>query len=317
MGLVKVVKNKAYFKRYQVKLKRRRQGKTDYYARKRLTVQDKNKYNTPKYRLIVRFTNKDVIAQIAYSKIEGDVIVASAYSHELPAFGIKVIFEGGLISYRAGCNSELLQVGLTNYAAGYATGLLLARRHLKNLQLDKTFKGQEEVNGEFYTVEEEDGRSPFKAVLDVGLARTTTGCKVFAVMKGVADGGIEVPHSENRFFGYDSESKKYDAEAHRDRIFGKHVAEYMRSLKEEDEDAYKRQFSHFIANGITADNLEEMYKKGHDAIRENPDRRTKPSKKQGEKKRWNAKKISLEKRKERIEEKKALLLQLKAQQEAM
>lgn len=64
MGFVKVVKNKAYFKRYQVKLKRRREGKTDYYARKRLTVQDKNKYNTPKYRLIVRFTNKDVIAQV-------------------------------------------------------------------------------------------------------------------------------------------------------------------------------------------------------------------------------------------------------------
>ncbi|KAK6062189.1 ribosomal L18p/L5e family protein [Cooperia oncophora] len=297
MGLVKVVKNKAYFKRYQVKLKRRRQGKTDYYARKRLTVQDKNKYNTPKYRLIVRFTNKDVIAQIAYSKIEGDVIVASAYSHELPSFGIKV--------------------GLTNYAAAYATGLLLARRHLKNLQLDQTFKGQEEVNGEFYIVENEGGRNPFKAVLDVGLARTTTGCKVFAVMKGVADGGIDVPHSENRFFGYDSESKKYDAEAHRDRIFGKHVAEYMRTLKEEDEDAYKRQFSQFIANGITADNLEEMYKKGHEAIRANPDSRPKPAKKTGEQKRFTAKKISLEKRRERVAEKKALLLQLKAQQEAM
>lgn len=65
MGFVKVVKNKAYFKRYQVKLKRRREGKTDYYARKRLTVQDKNKYNTPKYRLIVRFTNRDVIAQVS------------------------------------------------------------------------------------------------------------------------------------------------------------------------------------------------------------------------------------------------------------
>jgi ribosomal protein L18 len=64
MGFVKVLKNKAYFKRYQVKFKRRRQGKTDYYARKRLTVQDKNKYNTPKYRLIVRFTNKDIICQV-------------------------------------------------------------------------------------------------------------------------------------------------------------------------------------------------------------------------------------------------------------
>lgn len=62
---VKVVKNRAYFKRYQVKFKRRREGKTDYFARKRLITQDKNKYNTPKYRLIVRFTNTDVIAQVS------------------------------------------------------------------------------------------------------------------------------------------------------------------------------------------------------------------------------------------------------------
>ena len=66
-GFVKVVKNKAYFKRYQVKYKRRRQGVTDYYARKRLVVQDKNKYNTPKYRMIVRFTNKDIITQVIYN----------------------------------------------------------------------------------------------------------------------------------------------------------------------------------------------------------------------------------------------------------
>ena len=53
MGFVKVVKNKAYFKRFQVKYKRRREGKTDYFARKRLICQDKNKYNTPKYRLVM------------------------------------------------------------------------------------------------------------------------------------------------------------------------------------------------------------------------------------------------------------------------
>ena len=69
MGYVKVVKNKAYFKRYQVKLRRRREGKTDYFARKRLTVQEKNKYNTPKYRLIVRFSNKDITAQVCYLSI--------------------------------------------------------------------------------------------------------------------------------------------------------------------------------------------------------------------------------------------------------
>jgi large subunit ribosomal protein L5e len=101
MGFVKVIKNKAYFKRYQVKYKRRREGVTDYKARKKLVVQDKNKYNTPKYRMIVRFTNKDIICQVAYARLQGDVVICSAYAHELPRYGVKV--------------------GLTNYAAAYCT----------------------------------------------------------------------------------------------------------------------------------------------------------------------------------------------------
>merc|ERR1711917_179052 len=109
---VAVQKNKAYFKRYQVKFRRRREGKTDYFARKRLCVQDKNKYNTPKYRLVVRITNKDIIAQIAYARLQGDVVICAAYSHELPRYGVSC--------------------GLTNYAAAYATGLLIGRRILQN-----------------------------------------------------------------------------------------------------------------------------------------------------------------------------------------
>merc|ERR1711917_39866 len=102
---VAVQKNKAYFKRYQVKFRRRREGKTDYFARKRLCVQDKNKYNTPKYRLVFRITNKDIIAQVAYARLQGDVIVSAAYAHELPLYGVPV--------------------GLTNYAAAYSTSSVL------------------------------------------------------------------------------------------------------------------------------------------------------------------------------------------------
>lgn len=98
MPFQKVVKNKAYFKRYQTKYRRRREGKTDYYQRRGLVIQDKNKYNSPKYRLVVRFTNRDCICQIVYSRIDGDHVMAAAYSHELPRYGIKL--------------------GLTNYAAG-------------------------------------------------------------------------------------------------------------------------------------------------------------------------------------------------------
>lgn len=79
-----------YFRRYQVKYKRRRQGKTDYYARKRLTTQAKNKYNAPKYRLVVRFTNRDIVAQIVTSEIGGDKVFMAAYAHELKPYGITV-----------------------------------------------------------------------------------------------------------------------------------------------------------------------------------------------------------------------------------
>lgn len=89
----------------------------------------------------------------------------------------------------------ILQVGLTNYAAAYATGLLLARRHLTKLGMNETYKGKEAIDGALYNVEDLGlERHPFRAVLDIGLARTTTGAKVFAVMKGVVDGGIHVPH---------------------------------------------------------------------------------------------------------------------------
>ncbi|KAB7504077.1 60S ribosomal protein L5, partial [Armadillidium nasatum] len=276
-GFVKVVKNKAYFKRFQVKFKRRREGKTDYYARKRLA---KNKYNTPKYRLIVRLSNKDVTAQVAYARIEGDVIIVAAYSHELPRYGIKV--------------------GLTNYAACYCTGLLLARRLLQKYNLDKRYEGQTEPDGEMYSVEDlEDGPGAFRCHLDVGLARTSTGAKVFAVMKGAVDGGLDIPHSEKRFPGYDKESKEFNAEVLRGHIFGQHVANYMKELMEDDEEAYKKQFSQYIKHGITADELEDMYKKAHSSIRSDPSSKPKPEKKIT-KKRWNAKKITYDERKAKI-----------------
>jgi len=285
MGFVKVVKNKSYFKRFQVKFKRRREGKTDYYARKRLVVQAKNKYNTPKHRMIVRITNRDVIAQLAYARIEGDVIVAAAYAHELPRYGVKV--------------------GLTNYAACYCTGLLLARRILKKLKLDKIYEGQTEVDGEMYSVEDvEKGPGAFRAHLDIGLARTTTGARVFGVMKGAVDGGIEVPHSEKRFPGYDKENKEFDASVLREHIMGVHVGKYMKSLMDDDEDAYKRQFARFIKIGITGDEMEDLYAKAHEKIRANPSALQK-TKKKVQKKRWTAKRLTYKERKAGVEQRKA------------
>lgn len=239
MGFIKVVKNKQYFKRYQVKFKRRREGRTDYQARKRLIFQDKNKYNTPKYRLIVRLSNRDITCQIAYARIEGDRIVCAAYSHELPRYGVKV--------------------GLTNYAAAYCTGLLVARRILQKLGLDSLYAGCTDVTGEEFCVEPvEDGPGAFRCYLDVGLSRTTTGARIFGAMKGAVDGGLNIPHSVKRFPGYNAEEKSLDAAVHRQHIFGQHVANYMKELEGEDEEAFKRQFSRYIKLGIRADDVSKF-----------------------------------------------------------
>merc|ERR1712165_451198 len=191
-------------------------------------------------------------------------------------------------------------VGLTNYAAAYCTGLLLARRVLNKYKLGQLYPGQTEVDGKHFIVDdEEDENGAFSACLDVGLARTSTGAKVFGAMKGAADGGLNIPHSDKRFPGFDEEADKLEADVHRGHIFGTHVSEYMTSLEEEDEEAYKRQFSRYIKLGITPDSVEEMYKKAHAAIRADPAHAKKAPGKVV-KKRWNAKKQGLEARKAKV-----------------
>jgi len=252
------LKVKSYFKRYQVKYKRRRQGKTDYAARRILLKRDRSKYDTPKYRLVVRKTNTKIIAQIVYATLTGDKVTCAAYSDELPRYGVKL--------------------GHTNYPAAYCTGLLLARRILKDFDLDKKYEGTTEVTGEWQenVPEDDDDPNPLTAYLDVGLARTSTGNNVFGVLKGAVDGGLNVPHSERRFPGWDTTANDgegdYEPEIHRDRIFGKPLAEYMNLLKTENEEKYKKQFSRYIKEGIDGDDLEEKYKKPHEAIRADPSR---------------------------------------------
>ena len=240
MAFVKVVKTKSFYKRYQVKNRRRREGKTDYYARRRLIQQDKNKYDSKKYRFVVRRTNRRIITQIIYATIQGDRVLAQADSFELKRFGV--------------------DAGLTNYAAAYATGLLVARRLLTNIGLADIYQGVPDINGEFFDIYEkgvkEGEKRPFKAVLDVGLVRTTTGNRVFGAMKGAVDGGLFIPHNEKRFPGYHLEKAQattgkrgkvvekgkaagaFNAKEHRDHIFGLHVQTYIDLLKKDNKERY-------------------------------------------------------------------------------
>lgn len=267
-----------------------------------MITQAKNKYAAPKYRLVVRFTNRDIVCQIIRSELTGDKVFVAAYAHELKRYGIKH--------------------GLTNWAAAYATGLLVARRALKKLELDETFAGVEDVTGEFTLTEAAEGddgesRRPFKCFLDVGLARTSTGARVFGAMKGASDGGLYIPHSPSRFPGYDIETKELDAETLRKYIFGGHVAEYMETLADDDEERYNSQFQKYIDDDIEADKLEDLYTEAHEKIREDPFLED-PEKDTKTAEDWKAESLKYKKKKltkeEKAEKVKAKIAELKAAQ---
>ncbi len=188
---------------------------------------------------------------------------------------------------------------------------MIARRALSKLELADTFTGVEEADGEYKLTEavehEGEDRRPFKCFLDVGLARTSTGARVFGAMKGASDGGMYIPHSENRFPGFDIETKELDAETLRKYIFGGHIAEYMETLADDDEERYKSQFQGYIDDEIEADGLEEMYQEAHKAIREDPfkkdedagEKKTKEEYKE-ESKKHRKQKMSKEEKMERV-----------------
>lgn len=248
MAFVKIVKNKAYFMRFQTKFKRRREGKTDYYARKRLIIQDKDKYNSPKYRLVARITSNRIIAQVITSTITGDKVFCQADSYELKRFG--------------------LTAGLSNYASAYATGLLLARRLLKQVGLDTQYEGNTDLSTDYNANEDVRDRRPFKLILDVGLRATTTGSKVFAVMKGATDGGAYVPHSDKRFPGSVEDGKNTIL---RERILGGHIDNYMKQLKGTERENVQFRLWNECIKKTGAKTVAELYTKIHSEIRKNPD----------------------------------------------
>jgi len=278
-----VLKTTSYFKRFQVKFARRRKGKTDYYARQRLTLQDKNKYNSPKYRFAVRFTNRDVICQVIYATIAGDVTICSAYSHELPKYGMKA--------------------GLTNYAACYATGLLCARRLLTKYDLADAYEGNTESIGEEFHVEAAGDARPFKCYLDTGLVRTSTGARVFSALKGATDGGLDIPHNDKRFAGYDVQDKSLDSETLERYIKGGVTAEYAEEMQEEEPEKFQEHFKKYLDEDQDPTELEERMDEVFEAIREDPTHEKKERKKPAKATVWMEKKLTYDQKKANLKEK--------------
>jgi len=180
--------------KYRVPRKRRREGKTNYYVRYRLV---KSKHII----LVVRKTNRYILAQFTYPTPIGDYTLAAAHSRELmKLFGWKG--------------------GTKNTPTAYLVGLLAGLR-AKKLGITK-------------------------AVAYIGLHRPVRGSKIFAVIKGVLDAGIEVP--------VDKEMLPDD-----NRIKGLIIAEYAKMLSERDPERFKKQFSAMLNSQFDPRNLTEHF----------------------------------------------------------
>jgi len=187
--------------KYSVPFRRRREGKTDYRARRALILS-----KVP--RIVARGSLKHMTVQVVNAKVEGDEVLASAHSKEL-------VRDYG---WKGACG---------NVPAAYLTGLLCG---LKALQ-----KGIK------------------KAILDIGLRTPVKGSRVFAVLKGALDAGLEVPHSEE-ILPDDS------------RIRGEHIANYAKMLASENPEEYNRRFSEYLAKKLKPEKLPEHFAKVKEKI---------------------------------------------------
>ncbi len=137
---------------YKIKFRRRRERKTDYKARLSLL-----KSFLP--RIVIRKTNRYIIAQLVESKEAQDFVLCTANSKDL-------LKQGWPEKYRS---------SLKSLPAAYLTGMLLARMlKEKKIKLEK-------------------------AVIDLGIGRATKGSRLFACVKGLVDAGINLPHSKEIF----------------------------------------------------------------------------------------------------------------------
>ncbi|MCL1966026.1 MAG: 50S ribosomal protein L18 [Candidatus Bathyarchaeota archaeon] len=179
---------------YRVQLRRRREGKTDYQARKGMVI-------SGKLRLVTRGSLKNASVQIIKAKPEGDFVLAAASSKELSKqFGWKA--------------------PTGNISAAYLTGLLCG---LKAKQ-----KGIKE------------------AILDAGLVSPTKGARIFAMLNGVVDAGVDVPHSEEKLI--------------KERIKGEHVVKYAKKLGVGSEE-YNQKFAAYLKAGVAPEKLPEHFTK--------------------------------------------------------
>ena len=170
-----------------VHYRRKREQKTNYLRRRRQLVGGKP-------RLVVRFTNTRVIAQVIQFTVTGDIVVAAIDSTQLTK-------QGWVYS-------------LKNTPAAYLTGILIGRK--------ATAAGCTE------------------AILDLGFKTPLKGSKIYAVLKGALEAGLQVPSGT-------------DIAPSEARLSGAHIASYVPK-------ATGTQFAHYLKNKSQSEQMASQVK---------------------------------------------------------
>ena len=84
-----------------------------------------------------------------------------------------------------------------------------------------------------------------EAVLDIGLQTPSRGSRVFAVLKGLVDAGVHVPHDEEIL-------------PDETRITGQHIADYAEEISS-DSEIYSRMFSAYLSRGLPPQKIPEHF----------------------------------------------------------
>ncbi|MBN1645042.1 50S ribosomal protein L18 [Candidatus Woesearchaeota archaeon] len=94
-----------------------------------------------------------------------------------------------------------------------------------------------------------------ECILDIGMAPSVKGCKLYAVLKGLVDGGFNIPYSDSIF----PDEK---------RVKGEHIAGLAKNLKA-DETRFKKQFSLYLKNNLDPEFLPVHFDEIKNKIRGN------------------------------------------------
>jgi large subunit ribosomal protein L18 len=91
-----------------------------------------------------------------------------------------------------------------------------------------------------------------QAILDLGLINPTKGARVFAVLYGVIDAGVEIPHGENKIV--------------KERAKGDHIARYAKELNGENPEGYQAKFSKYNTAGVAPEKVAAHFSEVRAAI---------------------------------------------------